>query len=128
MASRAASRQRVAAKHSQHRSHNLQNAEELIKKQSTEIKSLEHRLVKAEKAANQADGCTTPGPCDTTTPGASKREVARLGSRAAAHRARRSNLQSLSPLRKWEKDTEAAAEVGRFSSTLVPLIQAFVVL
>ena len=100
----------------------MQNAEELIKKQSKEIKSLEHRLVTAEKAANKADGCATPGPCDTTTPGASKGGGARWATRAAAHRARRSNLQSLSPLGKWERDTEAAAEVGRFSSTFVPLI------
>ena len=59
-AAQAASRQRVTAKHSNHRdqSAKLQQADALIIKQQHKISSLESILTHAEKAANLADGDT----------------------------------------------------------------------
>jgi hypothetical protein len=57
-AARAASRQRVKAKHGKHRE-KLQQAEALIQTQSAQIASLQARLKHAEKAANKADGDRT---------------------------------------------------------------------
>ena len=54
-AARAASRERVKAKHGEHRG-KLLKAEKLIHTQSEQIASLQARLKRAERAANTADG------------------------------------------------------------------------
>lgn len=55
-AARAASRERVKAKHGERREKQLFKAEALIHSQSKQIASLQARLKSAERAANSADG------------------------------------------------------------------------